>query len=52
MSEYWSTLYSQLHVYFIPVLLSFLAGIATVIGGFITFIVKFYPRLIFSTISI
>lgn len=31
---------NQFHIYLIPVLLSFLAGLATVIGGFITFIVK------------
>lgn len=40
MLEYLNTVYNQLHIYFVPVLLSFLAGLATVIGGFITFIVK------------
>ncbi len=35
-----NNLYSQFHIYLIPVLLSFLAGLATVIGGFITFVVK------------
>lgn len=29
-----------MHKYYIPLLLSFLAGLATVIGGFITFIIK------------
>ena len=40
MSEYLNTVYNQLHIYFVPVLLSFLAGIATVIGGFISYNVK------------
>ena len=40
MLEYLNTVYNQLYIYFVPVLLSFLAGLATVIGGFITFIVK------------
>ena len=35
-----NTLYNHFHTYLIPVLLTLLAGLATVIGGFITFIVK------------
>jgi ZIP family zinc transporter len=38
--EVFNNLVNNLHVYYIPVLMSFCAGIATVIGGFITFIVK------------
>lgn len=33
-------LLSNLHVYYIPVLMSFCAGLATVLGGCITFIIK------------
>lgn len=35
-----NSIYNSTHTYFIPVLLSFLAGLATVIGGFITFVIK------------
>ncbi|MCM1264918.1 MAG: zinc transporter ZupT [Candidatus Gastranaerophilales bacterium] len=35
-----NSLSSNLHVYCIPLLMSFFAGLATVLGGFITFIIK------------
>lgn len=38
--DYVNSLYNHFHIYLIPVLLSFLAGLATVIGGFVTFVVK------------
>ncbi len=35
-----SNLFDNLHIYLVPLLMSFFAGLATVLGGFITFIIK------------